>query len=121
MALWQLIHSNIYIFKISCLVEEQIRLNKLNQKHGPSSWLASLSLAEEGYDLIKQLFWGLVRIGYDFSLTRLPAYCERSGIFDLQYALPGEKGVFVSLQHNLVRNITSSHSRTLEIRNNYSR
>ena len=90
MALWQLIHYNIYIIKISCLVEEQIRLNKLNQKHGPSSWLASLLLAEEGY-LIKQLFWGFVRIGFDLSLTRLPAYCERSGIFDFQYVLPGKK------------------------------
>ena len=42
------------------LTEEQIRLNNLNQEHGSSSWLTTLPLSEEGYDLTKQLFWDLI-------------------------------------------------------------
>ena len=44
----------------SYLTEEQIRLNNLNQEHGSSSWLTTLPLSEEGYDLTKQLFWDLI-------------------------------------------------------------
>ena len=47
------------------LTEEQIRLNNLNQEHGSSSWLTTLPLSEEGYDLTKQLFWDLIRIRYE--------------------------------------------------------
>ena len=42
------------------LTEEQIRVNNLNQEHGSSSWLTTLPLSEEGYDLTKQLFWDLI-------------------------------------------------------------
>ena len=51
----------------SYLTEEQIRLNNLNQEHGSSSWLTTLPLSEEGYDLTKQLFWDLIRICYGHS------------------------------------------------------
>ena len=70
----------------SYLTEEQIRLNNLNQEHGSFSWLTTLPLSEEGYDLTKQ--------------------CGEK--FDLQHALSCKKGGFGSLQHNFVRNITSS-------------
>ena len=69
---------------------------------------ATLPLSEEGYDLTKQLFWDLIRIRYGWTLTRLPAYCECGEKFDLQHALSCKKGGFISLRHNLVRNITSS-------------
>ena len=62
----------------SYLTEERIRLNKLNQERGSSSWLTTLPLSEEGYDLTKQLFWGLIRIRYEWTLTKLRAYCECS-------------------------------------------
>ena len=42
------------------------------------------------------------------TLTRLSAYCECGEKVDLQHALSCKKGGFVSLRHNLVRNITSS-------------
>ena len=90
------------------LTEEQIRLNNLNQEHGSSSWLTTNPLSEEGYGLTKQLFWDLIRIYYEWTLTRLPAYCECGERFDLQQALSCKKCGFVSLRHNLVRNTTSS-------------
>ena len=92
----------------SYLTEEQIRLNKLHQEHGSSSWLTTLPLSEEGYNLAKQLFWDLIRICYWWTLTRLPAYCECGKKFDLHHALSAKKAGFVSLRHNFVRNITSS-------------
>ena len=92
----------------SYLTEEQIRLNSLNQEHGSSSWLTTLPLSEEGYGLTKKLFWDLIRIHYGWTLTRHPANCKCGEKFDLQHALSSKKGGFVSLRHNLVRNITSS-------------
>ena len=81
----------------SYLTEERIRLNKLNQERGSSSWLTTLPLSEEGYDLTKQLFWGLIRIRYEWTLTKLRAYCECSEKFNLQHALSCKKGGFLSL------------------------
>ena len=92
----------------SYLTEEQIRLNNLNQEHGSSSWLTTLPLSEEGYDLTKQLFWDLIRIRYGWTLTKLPTYCKGSEKSDLQHALSCKKGGFVSLRHNFVRDIISS-------------
>ena len=92
----------------SYLTEERIRLNKLNQERGSSSWLTTLPLSEEGYDLTKQLFLDLIRTRYGWTLTRLPAYCECSVLWYLQYALLYKKAGFVSLRHNFVRDVTSS-------------
>ena len=66
------------------LSDEQKRLNELNREQGASSWLTTIPLSEEGYDLTKQLFWDLI-----------------------QYAPSCKKGVFVSLRHNHIRKITS--------------
>ena len=54
----------------SCLTEEKIRLNNLNQEHGSSNWLTTLPLSEEGYHLTKQLL-EFVMDGHsqDFQLT----------------------------------------------------
>ena len=43
--------------------ENQQRLNDINQEPGASSWISSLPLEYEGYDLNKQLFWGLDMVG----------------------------------------------------------
>ena len=90
------------------LTEEQIRLNNLNQEHGSSSWLTTLPLSEEGYDLTKQLFWDLIRIRYGWTLTKPPAHCDCGEKFYLQHALSCKKGGFVSLRDKFSRDITSS-------------
>ena len=43
--------------------ENEQRLNDINQEPGASSWISSLPLEYEGYDLNKQLFWGLDMVG----------------------------------------------------------
>ena len=42
----------------------KIRLNKINQEKGASTWLSTLPLKDEGYSLSKQEFWDLMKIRY---------------------------------------------------------
>ena len=72
--------------------DKQKRLNELNREQGASSWLTTIPLSEEGYDLTKQLFWDLIHVRYGWTLTRLPSNCECGN---------------VSLRHNHIRNNTS--------------
>ena len=74
------------------LSDKQKRLNELNREQGASSWLTTIPLSEEGYDLTKQLFWDLIRIRYGWTLTRLPSNCECGNKFDVQHALSCKKG-----------------------------
>ena len=85
--------------------EPQQRLNSMNQEQGASSWLTTLPIKEEGYDLTKQLFWDLVRMRYNWALPRLPSVCECDIKSDLTHALSCKEGGFVSLWHNHIRNI----------------
>ena len=91
----------------SILSDEQKRLNELNREQGASSWLTTIPLSEEGYDLTKQLFWDLTRIKYGWTLTRLPSNCECGIKFNIQHAFFCKNGGFLSLRHNHIRNITS--------------
>ena len=101
-------HHNEELQKLrSILSDEQKRLNELNREQGVSSWVTTIPLSEEGYDLTKQLFWDLIRIRYRWTLTRLPFYWECGNKFDVQHALSCKKEGFVSLRHNHIRNITS--------------
>ena len=90
------------------ITEPQQRLNSMNQEQGASSRLITLPIKGEGYDLIKQLFWDLVRMRYNWALSRLLSVCECGMKFDLTHALPCKKEGFVSLRHNHIRNITAS-------------
>ena len=93
----------------SYLTKEQTRLNNLNQEYGSSSWLTTLPISEEGYDLTKQLFWDLIRIRCGWTLTRLPVYCECGERFDLEHALSCKKGGWLRIittqlseKHNII-------------------
>ena len=88
--------------------DQQKRLNELNQEQAASSWLTTLRILDEGYDLTKQLFWDLIRIRYGGILTRLPANCECGTKFDIQHTLSCKKDGFISLRHNHLRNITAT-------------
>ena len=81
-----------------------LKLNELACAKGASSWLTLIPIAEEGYDLHKELFWDLMRIRYGYHLKRLPIRCECGCFFNLQHALSCKKGGFVSLRHNELRN-----------------
>ena len=42
-------------------------LQKSNGEQGASSWLTTVPLAEEGYNLTEQLFWDLSRMRYGWT------------------------------------------------------
>ena len=56
----------------STLRDEQKRFNELNREQRAFSWLTTIPLSEEGYDLTKQLLWDLIRMRYGWTLRRLP-------------------------------------------------
>ena len=77
-------HHNEELQKLrSTLSDEQKRLNELNREQGACSWLTTIPLLEQGYDLTKQLFLDLIRIRYGWTLTRLPSNCECGNKFDI--------------------------------------
>ena len=84
------------------------KLNELASEKGASSWLTTLPIEEEGFNLPKQLFWDLLRIRYGFPLQRLPATCECGHTYNIEHALSCKKGGFISLRHNELRNTIAS-------------
>ena len=86
---------------IKYIIENQIKLNNINQEVGASSWLTTMPIKEEGYVITKQM-----RFRYGWELYRTPMHCECGSKFDIQHSLSRKKGNFVSLRHNDVRNIT---------------
>ena len=86
-------HHNEELQKLrSTLSDKQKGPNKLNREQGASSWLTTIPLSEEGYDLTKELFWDLIRIRYGWTLTRLPSNCECGNKFDVQHVLSCKYG-----------------------------
>ena len=90
------------------LPTNKIRLNKINQEKGASTWLSTLPLKEEGCSLLKEEFWDLVKIRYGWLLSRLSNICSCGAKCDLQNSLSFKKGSFASLRHNHLRNITAN-------------
>ena len=90
------------------LRSEQVRLVCINQEQGASSWLTALPLKEEGYTLNKQSFWDLIRLRFGWSLKRFPETCECGSKFTVEHALSCKKGGFITLRHNVIRNITAT-------------
>ena len=82
------------------LSNNQKRLLELIQEQGASSWLTTLPIPDEGYNLTKWLFWGLILIRYEWALQRLPINWECGASFDLQHALSCKIGGFISIRHN---------------------
>ena len=90
------------------LPTNKIRLNKINQEKGASTWLSTLPLKAEGYSLSKQEFWSLLKIRYGWPLLRLLNMCNCGAKYDLEHSLSYKKSGFVTLRHNHLRNITAN-------------
>ena len=87
---------------------DQRKLNDLACEDGASLWLTTIPLEDEGYSLTKQQFRDLVSLRYGWQLSRMPEKCECGSRFTVDHALSCKKGGFISLRHNILRNITSS-------------
>ena len=88
------------------LPTKNIRLNKINQVKGASTWILTLPLKEEGCSSLKHEFLDL---RYGWPLSRLPDMCSCKSKYNLQHSLSCRKGGFVILRHNNhLRNISES-------------
>ena len=88
--------------------DKRKKLLEIISEKGASLWLTILPIKDEGFQLDKQTFWGLIRIRYGYHLTCLPEKCACGAHFDLQHSLSCKKGGFVSLRHNMIRDVTAS-------------
>ena len=85
-------------------------LNELNRHQGASSWLNTIHLLKEGYDLTKQLFWDLICVRYSWKLIRLSSNYESGIKFDIQHALISCKETVKSIYTVKVDTVKSSLS-----------
>ena len=94
-------------------------LNELNRHQGASSWLNTIHLLKEGYDLTKQLFWDLICVRYGWKLIRLSSNYESGIKFDIQHALISCKETVKSIYTVKVDTVKSSLSVCNHSWNNY--
>ena len=89
------------------LSEKRKKLLEIICEKGASPWLTTFPIKNEGFQLDKQTFWDLIRIRYGYQLIRLPEKYVCGAHFDLQHSLSCKKGGFVSLHHNMIRDVTA--------------
>ena len=88
--------------------ESQQRINEANQETGSYNWLLTLPLIEFNYNLNKEQFWDALRLRYSWNIPRTPTECASGSKFSVQLTLSCKKVGFITLRHNLIRDITAS-------------
>ena len=62
---------------------EERKQNDRNLKTDVSSWLTTLPIKEDGYNLNKQHSWDLLSIRYGWRLKQIPSHCVCGNTFKL--------------------------------------
>ena len=86
---------------------DQLRANDLATMKGASSWITTLPLASENFQLNKREFYDAISIRYRWPLKYLPSTCPCGKQFDVDHALSCMKGGFVYQRHDDVRDVLS--------------
>ena len=87
---------------------EQKKLNEIAQSVGASSWLSTLPIKDDHYDLNKREFHDAIYLRYGWEMKHLPINCVCQQRFTIQHALSCKVGGFISLRHNELRDDISS-------------
>ena len=90
------------------MIDKERRQNDTTLERGSSKWMTTLPLIEFWFTLNKQEFQDSLRLRYNWPIPRLPALCSCRSKFDTQHAMPYEKGGFVTLRHNKIRDVTAT-------------
>ena len=88
-------------------MNEKMKRNDISNKTGSSNWLSVIPMREFNYVLNKQ-FWDSIRLRYGWPIPCLPVSCSCGEGFNVQHAMSCQKGGFVTLRHNKVRDITAT-------------
>ena len=91
------------------MIPEQLRANDLAKMRGASSWLTTLPLKSENFDLNKREFYDALSL-YRFRWTPkyLPSTCPCGKRFDVDHAMSCVKGGFVHRRQDDVRDLFAS-------------
>ena len=71
-------------------------------------WLTTLPLKDHGFHLDKRSHWDVNYIRYDLPLDKLPSNCVCGMPFTLDHALTCERGNYVAVRHNNIRDLTAN-------------
>ena len=90
------------------LSDQMKRKLTLAQETGASNWLSALPIRAKGFSLNKQEFTDALALRYGWMLKGLPEVCACWENFDERHAMSCQKGGFISIQHDEIRDITCS-------------
>ena len=81
---------------------------EMAQETGASNWLSSLPIKAKGFSLNKQEFYDALALRYGWPIEGLPDLCTYGESFDQKHAMICQKGGFISMRHDEIKNITSA-------------
>ena len=85
----------------------QKKLLEVSSEVGASSWLNAIPLKKYGFHLEKQSFRDALYLRYAVPLPRLPQKCVCGAPFNEVHGLNCQRGGFVVIRHNEVRDLTA--------------
>ena len=86
---------------------ERKKLHEVTSEAGASSWLNAIPLKRYGFHLEKQAFRDALHLRYGIPLKRLPQKCVCGAPFNEVHGLNCQRGGFVIIRHNEVRDLTA--------------
>ena len=75
------------------------------QEKGASDWLSALPIRAKGFSLNKQEFTDALALKYGWIVKVLPGVCACGENFDECHAMSFQKGSFISIRHDEIRDI----------------
>ena len=90
------------------MIPEQLRANDLAKMRGASSWLTTLPLKSENFDLNKREFYDAPSLRYRWTPKYLPSTCPCGKRFDVDHAMSCMKFGFVHRRKDDVRDLFAS-------------
>ena len=90
------------------MIPEQLRANDLAKMRGASSWLTTLPLKSENFDLNKREFYDAPSLRYHWTPKYLPSTCPCGKRFDVDHAMSCMKFGFVHRRKDDVRDLFAS-------------
>ena len=89
------------------LTRERRKLLEVTSEVGAASWLNAIPLKRYGFHLDKQAFRDALFLRYGIPLPRLPQKCVCGAPYNEIHGLNCQRGGFVIIRHNDVRNLTA--------------
>ena len=90
------------------LSDQMKRKLTLAQETGASNWLSALPIRARRFLLNKQEFADALALRYGWIVKGLPEVCACGENFDERHAMSCQKGGFISISHDEIRDITCS-------------